>query len=164
MRINESVRIEAQHETVWNYLADPENYLRFMAGITHWETLGERPAGLGARYRVLIRVGAAEVGGLIEMVEWSEPFDIAWHSVTGVDHRGRWRIRDQGGGRIKVEYRFAYGVVGGGPAGLLVEFAAAPTVRRQMRRTLGQLKRQVEHEQGRLEAERRRAARQATRA
>jgi len=135
-----------------------------MAGITHWEVAGERPNGLGARYRILVRVGAAEVGGLVEMVEWHEPFDIAWHSVTGVDHRGRWRIRAQGEGRSRIEYRFAYGVLGGGVAGLVTQLAAALTVRRQMRRTLQQLKRQVEQEQRRLEAERRRAARAATQA
>jgi len=161
MRINESALIAAPTETVWTYLADPENYLRFMSGITHWEVAGERPNGLGARYRILLRVGAAEVGGLIEMVEWNQPFDLAWHSVTGVDHRGRWRIRERGEGRSRVEFRLAYGFVGGGVAGLLTEVAAALTVRRQMRRTLRQLKRQVEHEQRRLEAERRRAARQA---
>jgi uncharacterized membrane protein len=161
MRINESTLVAAPAETVWSYLADPENYLRFMSGITHWEVVGERPSGLGARYRVLIRVGAAEVGGLIEMVEWNEPFDLAWHSVTGVDHRGRWRIRERGEGRSRVEFRLAYGFVGGGIAGLLTEVAAALPVRRQMRRTLRQLKRQIEHEQRRLEAERRRAARQA---
>jgi pimeloyl-ACP methyl ester carboxylesterase len=33
----------------------------------------------------LVRAGAAEVGGLVEMVEWSEPFDIAWHSVAGAE-------------------------------------------------------------------------------
>jgi uncharacterized membrane protein len=159
MRINESVTVSAPAQTVWHYLEDPENYLRFMSGITHWEVVGEKPNGLGARYRILVRVGAAEVGGLIEMVEWSEPFDIAWHSVTGVDHRGRWRIRDQGRGRTKIEFRFAYGVVGGGIAGWITEFASAPTVRRQMKRTLAQLKRQVEHEQRRADAERRRAAR-----
>jgi uncharacterized membrane protein len=161
MRINESTLVAAPAGTVWGYLADPENYLRFMSGITHWEVVGERPSGLGARYRVLIRVGAAEVGGLIEMVEWNEPFDLAWHSVTGVDHRGRWRIRERGEGRSRVEFRLAYGFVGGGIAGLLAEVAAALPVRRQMRRTLRQLKRQIEHEQRRLEAERRRAARQA---
>lgn len=161
MRINESTLVAAPVETVWGYLADPENYLRFMSGITHWELAGERPNGLGARYRVLIRVGAAEVGGLIEMVEWNEPFDLAWHSVTGVDHRGRWRIRERGAGRSRVEFRLAYGFVGGGIAGLLTEVAAALPVRRQMRRTLRQLKRQIEHEQRRLETERRRAARQA---
>ncbi len=164
MRINESTLVAATPETIWYYLADPENYLRFMSGITHWEVVGEKPSGLGARYRILLRVGAAEVGGLIEMVEWNQPFDMAWHSVTGVDHRGRWRIRQHGSGRCKIEFRFAYGVVGGGIAGLVTQFAAAPAMRRQMRRTLGQLKRQVEYEQRRLEAERRRAVRQPAQA
>jgi uncharacterized membrane protein len=157
MRINESTFVAAPSETVWRYLSDPGNYLRFMSGITHWEVVGEMPNGLGARYRILMRIGAAEVGGLIEMVEWNEPFDMAWHSVTGVDHRGRWRIREHGKGRSRIEFRFAYGVVGGGIAGLVTEVAAAPTVRRQLRRTLRQLKRQVEQEQRRLEAERRRS-------
>jgi uncharacterized membrane protein len=160
MRINESVAISAPPQTVWDYIADPENYLRFMSGITHWEVTGDRVNGLGARYRILIRVGAAEVGGLIEMVEWDEPYDIAWHSITGVDQRGRWRIREQDDGRSRVEFRFAYGVVGGGPAGWVTELAAAPLLRRHMRRTLQQLKRQIEHEQRRADAERRRAARQ----
>jgi uncharacterized membrane protein len=160
MRLNESVAISASPQTVWDYIADPENYLRFMSGITHWEVTGDRVNGLGARYRILIRVGAAEVGGLIEMVEWDEPYDIAWHSITGVDQRGRWRIREQDNGRSRVEFRFAYGVVGGGPAGWVTELAAAPLLRRHMRRTLQQLKRQIEHEQRRLDAERRRAARQ----
>lgn len=161
MRINESITVSAPAEAVWHYLEDPENYLRFMSGITHWEVVGEKANGLGARYRILVRVGAAEVGGLIEMVEWSEPFDIAWHSVTGIDHRGRWRIRDQGRGRSKIEFRFAYGVVGGGIAGLITEFASAPTMRRHMKRTLQQLKRQVEHEQRRADAERRRSERRS---
>jgi carbon monoxide dehydrogenase subunit G len=162
MRIDQSVEISAPPQTVWDYLADPENYLRFMSGITHWEVVGDRANGLGARYRILLRVGAAEVGGLIEFVEWDEPFDQAWHSVTGVDQRGRWRIRELDDGRSKVEFRFAYGVVGGGIAGLITEIASAPIVRGQMRKTLGQLKRQVEHEQRRVDAERRRAGRQTT--
>lgn len=161
MRIDESIQVAAPAETVWRYLEDPENYLHFMSGITHWEVVGEHPNGLGARYRILVRVGAAEVGGLVEMVEWHEPYDIAWHSVTGVDHRGRWRIRERRPGRTRIEYRFAYGVVGGGIAGLITEVAAMLPVRRQMRRTLQQLKRQVEHEQRRLEAELRRATRGA---
>lgn len=159
MRLNESIQVAASPETIWYVLADPENYLRFMSGIAYWETVGDKPNGLGARYRILVRVGAAEVGGLVEMVEWHEPFDIAWHSVTGVDHRGRWRVRPRGAGRSTIEYRFAFGVLGGGFAGLVAQVAAALPVRRQMRRTLRQLRRQVEQEQRRLAAERRRAAR-----
>ena len=71
--------------------------------------------GLGARYRMLFRVGAAEVGGLVEVVEFDEPCDFAWTSVTGLDHRGRWRLREAPGGRTRVELRLAYVVAGAGP-------------------------------------------------
>lgn len=162
MRLNESVIISAPREAVWDYLADPQNYLRFMSGVTRWEVVGDQPSGLGARHRVLIRVGAAEVGGLIEIVEWSEPGDMAWSSVTGVDQRLRWRIRGLDDGRSRVEFRFAYGVAGAGIAGWISEKAAAPTLRRHMRRSVNQLKRQVEHERLRRDAERSRAEHAAT--
>ena len=66
---------------------------------------------------MLIRVGAADVGGLIEIVEWQPEGDMAWSSVTGVDQRGRWRLRDLGDDRTRVTFRFAYGVAGGGITG-----------------------------------------------
>jgi uncharacterized membrane protein len=160
MRLNESIVISAPPQTVWDHLADPENYLRFMSGVTRWEVVGEKSTGLGARYRMLIRVGAAEVGGLIEWVEWSEPRDMAWSSVTGIDQRGRWRIRELDDGRSRVELRYAYGVAGSGIPGWISELVASSSLRRHLRRTLHQLKRQVEHERLRAEAERRRAARE----
>ena len=42
---------------------------------------------------------------------------MAWTSVTGVDQRGRWRLREAGDGRTRVEFRFAYGVAGAGIPG-----------------------------------------------
>jgi uncharacterized membrane protein len=161
MRLNESVVVKAPAQEVWDFLAEPENYLRFMSGVTRWEIAGDKHSGLGSRYRMLIRVGAAEVGGLIEFVEWTEPRDMAWTSVTGVDQRGRWRLRELGGGRCRVELRYQYGVAGSGIFGWIAENVAAPTLGRHLRRTLHQLKRQVEHERLRAEAERRRAAREA---
>ena len=94
MRLSESVVIAAPKGAVWEYLADLDNYLDFLAGITRWERDGEQASGLGARRRMLIRVGSAEVGGLIEIVEWDALNDLAWSSVTGVDQRGRLRLRD----------------------------------------------------------------------
>jgi uncharacterized membrane protein len=161
MRIAECVEVSAPPEAVWEYVAEPENYLRFMSGVTRWEVQGEPRSGLGARCRMLIRVGAAEVGGLIEWVEWSEPRDMAWTSVTGIDQRGRWRIRPLPDGRSRVELRYAYGVAGGGVFGWISEKVAAPTLRRHIRRTLQQLKRQIEQERLRAEAERRRQARES---
>ena len=162
MRLNESVIVSAPRELVWDYLAEPSNYLHFMSGVTRWEVAGEQRNGLGARYRMLIRVGSAEVGGLIEMVEWKECREMAWSSVTGVDHRGRWRLRPADGGRTRVELRYAYGVAGSGLFGWISEMVAAPTLGSHLRRSLHQLKRQVEHERLRAEAARRRADREAT--
>ena len=110
---------------------------------------------------MLFRVGSAEVGGLIEVVEWDDPCDFAWTSVTGLDQRGRFRLRTTVPGKTRVELRLAYGVAGAGLSGWLAERIAAPTVRGHLRRTLQQLKRLVEHEQMRERAAARRAARAA---
>ena len=99
-----------------------------MSGVTRWEVAGDLRTGLGARYRMLFRVGAAEVGGLVEVVEFDAPCDFAWTSVTGLDHRGRWRLREAPGGRTRVEFRLAYVVAGAGLSGWLAERVAAPTV------------------------------------
>jgi uncharacterized membrane protein len=132
-----------------------------MSGVTRWEVVGERRSGLGARYRMLMRVGSAELGGLVEIVECSPERDMAWSSVTGVDQRGRWRLREVGGDRTRVEFRFAYGVAGAGITGYLSERVAAPSIRRNVRRSLQRLRTQVEHEQRTADAARRRSERQA---
>ena len=152
MRLNESITISAPPGLVWDYVTNPSNALHYMAGVTRWEVSGEQEQGLGARYRMLIKVGATEVGGLIEVVEWDEPRDMAWSSVTGIDQRGRWRLRELEDGRTRTELRFAYGVAGGGIAGMISERLSAPTLGGHMRRTLHQLKRQVEHQKLRDDA------------
>lgn len=158
MRLSESIEIAAPQQRVWDYLADPTNYLHFMSGVTRWEPVSDRRSGLGARYRMLIRVGAAEVGGLIEFVEWRPQTDMAWTSVTGVDQRGRIRIRHRGARCTRVELRYAYGVAGAGIPGLLAERVAARPISGHLRRSLQQLKREVENEQLRADARRRREA------
>ena len=158
MRVDASARVIAPIDRVWAFVADPERVLSFMSGVTRWEVEGERRTGLGARYRVLFRVGAAEIGGLIEVVEFDEPREFAWTSVLGIDQRGRWRLRELPGGRTKVELRMAYGVAGSGRSGWIAERVAAPTVRGHLKRTLSQLGRMIEHEQVRERAAARRRA------
>ena len=131
---------------VWNYLADLDNYISFMSGITRWDAEGEATTGLGARRRMLIKAGSAEVGGLIEMVEWDEPKDMAWSSVTGIDQRGRFRLRPVGNSSTRVELRYAYGVAGGGITGWISEHVSAPSLSKHFRVSLQQLKRLVESE------------------
>lgn len=167
MRINSSITVRASRKLVWEQISDPSSYLEFMSGITRWELQGdsgetETPGRLelGSRIRMLIRVGSAQVGGLIEIVECTDRSDMAWSSVTGIDQRGRWRLRDAGKGMTRVELRYSYGVAGAGIVGLLAERVAAPILRRHLRQSLYGLKRTVERERLRQEsAERRRRVR-----
>jgi uncharacterized membrane protein len=156
MRVGAHIDVAAPPGVVWEAITDPERYLHFMAGITRWEADGEPARGLGARYRMLMQVGSAELGGLVEIVEYDEPCDLAWASVMGVDQRGRWRLRARPGDRTAIELRLSYGVAGAGLLGWVAEQVAAPTVTGHLRRSLAQLRRQVEHEQLRRVAARRR--------
>lgn len=158
MRAAGRTLVSAPIETVWDVVSDPERALSFMSGITRWEVAGDEATGLGARYRVLLRVGSAEVGGLIEIVEWDPPCELAWTSVTGVDQRGRWRLRPASDGRTRAEIRLAAGVAGSGIAGWIAERIAQPVVSSHLRTTVRQLSRLVEHERMRAQAAQRRAA------
>ena len=158
MRVAATIEVSAPIEKVWSIVSDPSCALRYMSGVTRWEVAGNRATGLGARFRMLFRIGSAEVGGLIELVEWDPPCELAWTSVTGIDQRGRFRLRETPGGHTRVELRLAYGVAGSGIWGWIAERLSAPTVRGQLRRSLQQLKRLVEYELLRERAAARRAA------
>ena len=144
MRIEESVTVDAPRSIVWDYVTDPANYLEFMEGLTRWEVAGDLDRGLGARYRILLHVGSADVGGLIEVVEWTPEGDMAWSSVTGIDQRGRWRLRDSADGGTRITFRFAYGVAGGGVWGLISERVAGRWLRDRFKGTLQNVKRTLE--------------------
>jgi uncharacterized membrane protein len=159
MRIRAPIEISAPPEAVWEWVSDPARALDFFSGLTRWEVLSDQPTGLGARYRMLLRVGSAEVGGTVEVIEFDEARDMAWTSVTGLDQRGRWRLRERPGGRTRVELRLSYGVAGAGFFGWIAERVGAPTVKGHLERTVRQLKRQVEQEQTWRRAAERRAAR-----
>jgi carbon monoxide dehydrogenase subunit G len=144
VRLSRSIEIRAPLEEVWDYLADPDKYCDFVAGLIRWDVISDQPNGLGARYKMLIRVGAANAGGIIEIVEWRPPTDMALHSVTGADQRFRWRLRPGSGGRTKAELRWAYGVAGSGLGGLIAERVAARQLRRDLKTSMVTLKREIE--------------------
>jgi len=145
MRVENELVVNAPREVVWDYVTNPDNYTLFFSGITRWDVEGRRKRGCGARYRMLMRVGSAEVGGLVEIVEFEEPGDMAWTSVLGVDQRGRWRLREHGPNRTSVMFRLSYHAPGG-LLGWLSDQLSAPMVRNNIHHTLENLKRQIESE------------------
>lgn len=156
MRIAAGIDVAAPPAAVWRHISDPARIASFFSGVTRWELTGEQSTGVGTRYRMLLKVGSAEIGGLIEVVEWDELRDLAWTSVLGIDQRGRWRLRSRSTNRTHVELRISYGVAGAGLLGWLAEQASAPAMRGNLERSVLELKRRVEHEQLVEQAARRR--------
>ena len=74
-----------------------------------------------------MRVGSADIGGLIEIVEFDEHADMAWNSITGIDHRVRWRLREADDGRTKVTLRLSWDSPGG-LLGMAADRLGAPMV------------------------------------
>jgi acyl-CoA synthetase (AMP-forming)/AMP-acid ligase II/uncharacterized membrane protein len=145
MRIESSIKIAAPCDEIWQLVDNPEEYPRFMAGITRWRVEGRKKRGLGARYSMLMEVGSAQVGGLIEVVEHHAPRDLAWTSITGIDQRGRWRLREQDDGTVKVSLRLSYHA----PGGLLATLSdrlSARIVSRNIEESLERLRAEVEGE------------------
>jgi len=143
MRVERTRTIAASRERIWERVRDPAGYPGLMEGITRCEVKSEGTEGLGARYSMRMRVGSAEVGGLVEVVEFDEPGDLSWTNVTGIDQRGRWRLRDCGDGRTRVVLRLAYESPGG-VFGIISDRMGAPMVGRNLERTLDNLQREVE--------------------
>jgi fatty-acyl-CoA synthase len=143
VRIEESIEVEAPREAVWEEVRDPARYGRFLHGLGTWEPQSDGEPGLGSRYRMRLTVGPTQAGGLLELVEYEEPTELAWTSILGVDQRGRWRLRESAGGGTKVTVRLYYQAPGR-VFGALADRLAAPRVRESLRTALESLKHRVE--------------------
>ncbi|MBJ7608081.1 MAG: hypothetical protein JF887_01440 [Candidatus Dormibacteraeota bacterium] len=90
-----------------------------------------------------MRVGSADVGGEVELVEYQPGADLAWTGVTGIEQRGRWRLRELDPGVTRVTLRIAYQSPGG-LTGVLADRLSSGQVRKHVRRTLEGLRKRVE--------------------
>jgi uncharacterized membrane protein len=143
MRVARRIVVNADRDTVWKVLSDPDRYPSFLPHLERWETLAEGPARVGARYTVLWKIGSIPVGGVAEVVEFDTARDLAWINITGVTQRGRFRLRDAGPGRTAVTFRLAYNSEGG-LLGLIADRVAAFWVGRSLDESLKNLRRLVE--------------------
>jgi fatty-acyl-CoA synthase len=143
MRVEETIDIDSPCDEVWDLVTDPETYTNVLAGITRFDVEGRKQRGLGARYSMRMEVGSAQIGGLVEVVEFDAPRDMAWTSVTGLDHRVRWRLRENDDGTTRVTFRLSYQSPGA-LLGTVADYVSAPLVERTLRDSLEQLKTEME--------------------
>jgi acyl-CoA synthetase (AMP-forming)/AMP-acid ligase II/uncharacterized membrane protein len=147
MRVEETITIDAPPDEVWDVITDPETYTTTLAGITRFDVEGTKQRGLGARYSMRMHVGSAEIGGLVEIVEFDSPRDMAWTSITGLDHRVRWRLREQDDGATRVTFRLSYQSPGT-LLGTIADYVSSPIVDNNLRESLERLKAEMEGEDG----------------
>jgi acyl-CoA synthetase (AMP-forming)/AMP-acid ligase II/carbon monoxide dehydrogenase subunit G len=145
MRAERDILIDASREEIWELVSSPDNYDRFWHGLTRLERKNDEQ-GLGARFALRMRIGSADVGGLIEIVECDEPADMAWTSITGIDHRVRWRLREADDGRTRVVLRLSWDSPGG-LLGSVADRVAAPMVATTLEETLKNLALELEDEE-----------------
>src|SRR5205823_5801628 len=99
--------------------------------------------GVGARFKVLMKVGSIEAGGVLRVTEWDEPWRIGWGSETGISYRGAWTVREAVAG-TELGYELEYSLPG--PFGWLAERLTGRVVDRNVRATLLAARRILEHE------------------
>ncbi|MGE5858757.1 MAG: SRPBCC family protein [Solirubrobacterales bacterium] len=142
MRVEERIRIAAPRDRVWGYVSEPKRYAEFMVG-SRWEPVpGEPTSGRRARFWLQVEVGSTDLGGVVELVEFDPPHELAWTNVSGIDNRGRWILREREG-ETEATLRFSYQVPGGVLA-LIASRLSKPLIARDVRSSLAALKDAVE--------------------
>jgi uncharacterized membrane protein len=139
MRVERRCVINADRDAVWKKVSDPDCYPSFMPTLARWETISDGPMGCGSRYTAHWTIGSVPVGGLVEVVEYDEPRDLAFTGITGITLRGRFRLRDAGEGRTRVTFRLSYQAPGG-LLGLIADRVASRQVGRTLAASLTNLK------------------------
>ena len=146
IELEKTLVVERTPKKVFALIADPDRYPEFFSGLTRWKLLGDEP-GLGARYRVLMKVGSIEAGGIVQVTYWREAEAIRWRWEQGIRQEGAWELRKVPSG-TEVTLRVSFDL-SGGPVGALVERVAGRTVARNMRVSLLALRRLLEEEPAR---------------
>jgi polyketide cyclase/dehydrase/lipid transport protein len=143
MRIEARLPVDATADAVWAVVSDP-CAIGSLSDTLLVEELepGSKP-GVGTRYRALLNVGPVPVGGNVEIIEFDEPRDMSWTTLTGVDHRLRIRLRDRPDGGTWLTVRFAYDSPG--LLGSVADLVSFPSVKSAIH---GLLRQMVEHVEG----------------
>jgi carbon monoxide dehydrogenase subunit G len=147
MRIEESIEVEAPTKRVWQLIQDPAALSGLDEGLTIEPDPETPKGGLRARYRVLVHVGPVPIGADVEIVEVTPHRELAWASLTGIDQRFRFRLRELGPTRTRLVLRFGWSSAG--PLGFVADLAAYGRVRAMLRRLLVAMKTEAERKRRR---------------
>lgn len=142
MRIEARRPVAATEEQVWEVVSDPCVIGALSDTLIVEESEPGTKPGVGTRYRALLRVGPVPVGGNVEIIEFDPPQNLAWTTLTGVDHRLRIRVRHRPEGGSWLTIRFAYDSPG--LLGVVADLASFLMVRSAIHELLGHVVDRIE--------------------
>ncbi|MBI3944563.1 MAG: SRPBCC family protein [Armatimonadetes bacterium] len=109
--IEQTTRIQAPIEAVFEFLAHPENNKEWIPDVIESRKLTDGPNGPGARFRFVSRAPLGlPVWAEAEITEMEPPRRLAFCSTRGVQHCGRWDLEPENGGtrvRFRIDYRLS---------------------------------------------------------
>jgi len=124
---------------VFAWVADPHNVPLVLDGVDRWEALGDRAAGVGARFDVSMRALGIPLENVLVLDRWDEPRAIGWRSESGlIAQSGGWRFEPLRDG-TEVTLTIGYEPPGGAVGGLLVSQVDG-VVRHRLERALSRMR------------------------
>ena len=117
------VTVKCSMEHAFDYFADHRHVAAVVDGVTKWEPIGAKRAGVGARYEVEMVALGFPLTSVLRLDRWRRPHEIGWVSEKGL-------IKQEGGftftkvkGGVHIVLRIAYT-----PPGAIVGAAVAGRV------------------------------------
>jgi ribosome-associated toxin RatA of RatAB toxin-antitoxin module len=146
-RFSASVRIAAEPQTVFDWVADYRHVAQVLEGVNRWEPLQHQTRGRGARFSVSMSALGFPLDNVLFLDVWEEPRAIGWRSESGlIEQTGRWDFvpRQEG---TEVSLTISY-VPPLGLVGQLVAGEVDALVRARLERALAAIKGELEGEGG----------------
>ena len=146
-RFSASVRIAAEPQTVFEWVADYRHVAEVLEGVNHWEPLQHQTRGRGARFSVSMSALGFPLDNVLVLDVWEEPRAIGWRSESGlIEQTGRWDFLQRQDGTevtLAISYVPPLGLVG-----QLVAGEVDALVRARLERALAAIKQALEGEDG----------------
>ncbi|HXA43720.1 MAG TPA: SRPBCC family protein [Candidatus Solibacter sp.] len=140
-RAQASITIRAEAATCFDYVTEPENVPRFMAGIAQYQPQSSNHRAKGARFDGVADIAGRKFETVLVIEEWAEGRRMAIGSVGGLKLRSTWDFAANADGTTEVTLVNEYE-----PPGVfrLMGGLVRSTVQEGTERSLSDLKEQVE--------------------
>jgi uncharacterized membrane protein len=137
------VRIAAAPETVFDFIDDWRNAMRYLKRVDRWVLLDpEGGTGVGAVFDIGVQAGPTHLDGRLQVTENERPRTIAFRSMDGPRFEGRWTLTPDGDGTdvvLHASYELPGGIIG-----RVVGSFVGRNAQNDLKQSLAELKRLVE--------------------